>query len=83
EKAAVVGEAKLEDSFEEMDNLAEMGKGEETIPPSPTTLFMGEVDTATQQRFDALCLLKGWDSGEKIQEVMEDILGEAGFQRVQ
>ncbi len=78
-KATAVGEVELE------DNLEEKGKGEEAtyIPPSPSKPFMGEVDIAIQQRFDALCLLKGWDSGEKIQEVMEDILGEAGFSRVQ
>ena len=76
EDAALRGEDELQDNIVETD----MTGRPEPIPRATTPAqFQGEVDTVTQQRFEALCLLKGWDSGEKMQEIMEGILGDAGF----
>ena len=76
ENAAAYDEDELQDNIVETD----MTGRPEPIPRATTPAqFQGEVDTVTQQRFEALCLLKGWDSGEKMQEIMEGILGDAGF----
>ena len=39
------------------------------------------VDSTTLQRFEALCLLKGWGFGEKLTEILEGVLGDEGFRR--
>lgn len=43
--------------------------------------ILREVDPATLQRFEALCLLKGWEFGQKVGEVLESLLTEEGFAR--
>ena len=70
-----------------LDNIHEVDMTDRPAAPMPVLLkvaprsILGEVDSDTLKRFEALCLLKGWGFGEKLTEILENVLIDAGFAR--
>ncbi len=70
-----------------LDNIHEVDMTDRPAAPMPVLLkvaprsIMGELDPNTLQRFEALCLLKGWGFGEKLTQILEGLLTNEGFKR--
>ena len=73
-------DAGLLDNIHEVDMTPGKTKVPDAVRVGPD-LILGAVNTDTLMRFEALCLLKGWGSGKKLTEILENVLTDEGFKR--